>query len=196
MEEQVDYAGCVLYYEKSKRNITCLQAKEILDVIHQGKSLAGEPIKAVAVTVSPTEEQIRTIAETGFDLIQIHGDIADDLLKSVEIPVIRAFNGEDRNLCEKYNSFTGIYAYLFDAKEPGSGVTFDWGTLADRDDYHKNLFLAGGLRESNVGEAIKLVKPYAVDVSSSVEKETTEGFAGKDREKIREFVKAVREAAN
>ena len=65
-----DFAGMVVFFSKSKRNISLDQAKKI-------KSALLPEIKTVAVTVSPTLAQISQIAEAGFDLIQIHGDPVD-----------------------------------------------------------------------------------------------------------------------
>jgi phosphoribosylanthranilate isomerase len=73
---------------------------------------------------------------------------------------------------------------IFDSPNPGSGQTFDWSTIPKT---NKPFFLAGGLNPHNVTDAIKTVKPYAVDVSSGVE---TNGV--KDPGKIKEFIRRVR----
>ena len=72
-----DFAGMVVFFPKSKRNISLDQAKKI-------KSALLPEIKTVAVTVSPTLAQISQIAEAGFDLIQIHGDPADLDIKTAK----------------------------------------------------------------------------------------------------------------
>lgn len=201
VEERVDYAGIVVFYPKSHRNMTISQAKELLPVLRQGKALSGEPIRVVAVTVSPTPEQVSEIQSAGFDKIQVHGELSEESLDAIQIPMIRAFNGFDMQACEKYHRCEKVEAYLFDAGKPGSGQTFDWDVLRQLPRDEKPIFLAGGLNADNIEQAIREVAPDVVDVSSGVERDVPvmAGQAGpirvgKDREKIIAFVKAVRSA--
>lgn len=172
----VDFMGMVLFFPKSKRNISIEQAKKIIEA-------APEEIHKVAVVVSPTLEQVREIERAGFDFIQIHGTMAEDLWENIHLPVIRAYNGETGAVEENDQ----IFAYLLDAASPGSGKVWDWKAVSSFDAKGKNIFLAGGLTPENVAEAMQTVHPYGVDVSSGVER--TEG--GKDQEKISKFVKEV-----
>lgn len=172
----VDFMGMVLFFPKSKRNISIEQAKKIIEA-------APEEIHKVAVVVSPTLEQVREIEKAGFDFIQIHGTMAEDLWENIHLPVIRAYNGETGAVEENDQ----IFAYLLDAASPGSGKVWDWKAVSSFDAKGKNIFLAGGLTPENVAEAMQTVHPYGVDVSSGVER--TEG--GKDQEKISKFVKEV-----
>lgn len=189
VEERVDYAGIVVFYPKSHRNMTILQAKELLPILRQGKALSGEPIRTVAVTVSPTREQVEEIQSAGFDRIQVHGELSKEVFDAIRIPMIRAFNGFDKEAYEKYHHCGKVEAYLFDAGKPGSGQTFDWEVLRQLPRDEKPVFLAGGLNADNIGQAIREVAPDVVDVSSGVERPMR---IGKDREKIRRFVRAVR----
>ena len=183
-KNKVDLAGMVLFYEKSKRNITVDKAYEIID------SLYGSGISTVAVTVSPSEAEIHEIEDVGFDYIQIHGAIEDRLIELCKLPVLKAFNVTDLDKYEHYLEMDNIKGFVFDAGEPGSGKTFDWNMLKDiKDD--KLHILAGGLSADNVARAIKAVKPDGVDVSSSVEYENR---LGKDPDKIDDFVSKVRKA--
>ena len=199
VEECVDYAGIVVFYPKSQRNMTIAEAKELLPIIKQGKALSGDPILTVAVTVSPTPEQVAEIQSSGFDRIQVHGDLSKESFDAIRIPMIRAFNGFDREACEKFHHCEKVEAYLFDAGRPGSGQTFDWDVLRQLPRDGKPIFLAGGLNADNIAQAIREVMPDVVDVSSGVERELPAGLKqsgtvriGKDREKVRTFVKAVR----
>ena len=79
--------------------------------------------------------------------------------------------------------------FLLDHDQPGSGHAFDWGSL-NASSLPEEWFLAGGLNAGNVENAIRTLKPWAVDVSSEVE--SSPGV--KCREKIQEFVDAVRRA--
>ena len=171
--------GMVLFFPKSKRNISIDQAKKIMK--------AADPnIKKVAVVVSPTVEQAKEIEKAGFDFLQVHGHLSEGVLEKTTIPIIKAFNvGDEGN--PSYEESDRIIAYLFDAAEPGSGKSFDWSRLSPMK-RTKKWILAGGLRPDNVARAISSVHPDAVDVSSGVERDDGNG---KDLTKIEEFVKAV-----
>lgn len=179
---QVDYAGMVLFYPKSRRNITIEKAREIM------RALPPE-VKKTAVTVSPTLEQVKLIEEADFDVLQIHGHLAEDISAEASIPIIRAVNVKDR--VPVMESYPRIFAYLFDAAAPGSGKSFDWSCLAHISAQGRKLILAGGLHPFNVGDAIRQVHPWMVDVSSGVEYDDKQG---KDPVKIQAFIEAVKEA--
>lgn len=184
-ENNVDFTGIVLFFEKSKRNVSVEKAKEIISEVRK----AGD-IKVFAVTVAPTAEQVKEIEGAGFDYLQIHGVVPDELIESCSIPVIKAFNVDDLPRYHSYVNLNNISGFVFDAGEPGSGKTFDWDVLKKLDRKEDKLYiLAGGLSAENVGRAIEAVKPDGVDVSSGVE--YTDRL-GKDPEKIKSFVEAVR----
>lgn len=217
-KNHVDFAGMVLFFPKSKRNISIEQAKEII------KSLDSS-IKSVAVVVAPTNEQICEIADTGFDYVQIHGAIPDCTIPncanpdianpsptnpdtsnpnttnpdstdeahatgkaSWNIPILKAFNVSDMDSYESYHNDPRIVGYVFDAQEPGSGKTFDWNLVDNIPRDEKLLLLAGGLNPLNVRTAIQNVHPDGVDVSSGVEND--DGY-GKDPDKVDKFVSEV-----
>lgn len=238
VREGADYAGFVLFFPKSKRNLTREQAGGLLEALALEKSDRGlleaealgksgrgasgsagcektgkgaSPPYSVAVVVSPTPEQVGEIKELGFDYIQIHGTISAETLKELDMPLIRAINvgmageaGESAGCCgealttqieervreEKRLFGERLFACLFDAAEPGSGKVFDWKLLSEIRTLPLPFFLAGGLNPHNVGEAVRMVRPDAVDVSSGVEK--SEETVGKDRAKIKEFIRKVR----
>ena len=178
-ENHVDFAGMVLFFPKSKRNISIEQAKEIMAALDAS-------IKRVAVVVSPSIEQIKQIEAAGFDYIQIHGKIPET---EVEAPILKAFNVSDMGSYEKYHNDSRIAGYVFDAIEPGSGKTFDWTLVESIPRDEKLLLLAGGLNPDNVRMAIEAVHPDGVDVSSGVENDDK---AGKNPEKIHDFVAAIK----
>lgn len=179
---KIDFAGFVLFFPKSKRNISIEKAEEIMK--HLDKN-----IKKTAVVVSPATEQIIDICNSGFDYIQIHGKIEEEVLKMAQIPVLKAFNVDDMDEFKMYSSNEKIAGYLFDAAEPGSGITFDWDILSQIERDGKLFILAGGLNPDNVRKAVAAVNPDMVDVSSGVEND--DGF-GKDILKIEKFVKQIR----
>ena len=169
-----DYIGFV--FAPSKRQVTLAQAAELAKLI-------PSHIQKVGVFVSPSrEELLEAIEKIGLDLVQIHGQVADDLFENLPCASIQAMqvdgNGHVPNSQADY--------LLFDAPVAGSGQTFDWGQL-DTTELSQSFFIAGGLNEANVEEAIQHFTPYAVDVSSGVE---TNGQ--KDHEKIRRFIERVK----
>lgn len=180
-ENHVDFAGMVLFFPKSKRNISIEQATEIMAALDTS-------IKRVAVVVSPSIEQVRHIEAAGFDYIQIHGEIPQTE-SAIAIPILKAFNVSDMGRYEKYHNDSRIAGYVFDAIEPGSGKTFNWRLVDNIPRDEKLLLLAGGLNPDNVRMAIEAVHPDGVDVSSGVE---NDDGAGKNPEKIRAFATAVK----
>lgn len=211
---KADYAGFV-FFEKSKRNVTFPQAKEIL-------SRLSSDIKRVAVTVSPDVTLCRKIEEYGFDILQVHGELKPEVLEQSGLPIWRACNIENTQDLKRLEHHEKITAYVVDAKTAGSGQTFDWQSsreAADRKEYYfhgKGFVLAGGLHSGNVTEGIELFQPDVVDVSSGVERSPDKTAAsdmkkgsdektiskvekgssthspGKDGQLILDFVKQVR----
>ncbi|MBR1724873.1 MAG: phosphoribosylanthranilate isomerase [Ruminococcus sp.] len=175
-----EYAGFVLFFPKSRRNLGLAKAVELKAQLHG--------VKAVAVTVSPTPEQAEDICSAGFDYIQIHGELYEETYSKCTIPIIRAFNDFQIGELARCDRLENVTAYLFDAAEPGSGKIFDWDKLAKLPRGGRRLFLAGGLTPENVAHAIATVRPDCVDVSSGIER--PEG--GKDAAKAEEFVKNAR----
>lgn len=183
-KSQVDYAGMVLFFPKSKRNITIEQAKEIM------KSMLPQ-IQKVAVVVSPSALQIKEIQKAGFDIVQIHGQVLPEALETLRIPFLRAFNVDNMQEWERYEAEPKCIGYVFDAVKPGSGETFEWSSIPNLPEDGKPYLLAGGLNPDNVGSAVAAMHPYGVDVSSGVERDSG---TGKDPEKMGAFVRAVRGA--
>jgi phosphoribosylanthranilate isomerase len=129
----------------------------------------------------------------GLDLVQLSGDESWDLCEKLSRPVLKAVKVRDGTSAEE------IIAALRPGAVPlldthvegalgGTGRLFDWSVAAEVAQRFP-IVLAGGLTPENVGEAVRRVRPWAVDVSSGVE---TEGV--KDAEKICAFIAAVREA--
>ncbi|EGL84473.1 N-(5'phosphoribosyl)anthranilate isomerase [Streptococcus oralis SK255] len=170
----VDYIGFV--FAPSKRQVTLEEATELAKLIPVN-------VKKVGVFVLPSRAQLlEAIEKVGLDLIQVHGQVGDDLFEDLPCASIQAVqvdgNGHVPNSQADY--------LLFDAPVAGSGQTFDWGQL-NTTGLVQPIFIAGGLNEDNVVKAIQHFTPYAVDVSSGVE---TDGQ--KDHEKIRRFIERAK----
>lgn len=177
-----DFAGFVMFFEKSHRNISVQTAQELLPLLDKN-------IKSVAVTVSPTEEQLEQIYNIGFDYVQIHGNITDEVLKNSKAPIIRAINVSGTDSLTDLDNYKNVKGILFDSAVPGSGQGFDWTLLKKLPKTDKMLFLAGGLTADNVAKAVAQVRPFAVDVSSGVE---LSDKSGKDFELVRTFIENAR----
>lgn len=201
-----DFIGFVIFYEKSKRNMDIEDVKKIISEYNANVNLNKNEnsciceknfldkksvVKNVAVMVSPTLEQIKMAEDIGFDILQIHGTISDDIIKACKKPVFKAFNVNDLEYYDKYCSFEQIKGFVFDANEPGSGKTFDWNMINQLEKTEKLFILSGGLNADNVKEAIKYVNPDGVDVSSGVE--YSKERVGKDLSKVDKFISAVRD---
>ena len=107
-ENHVDFAGMVLFFPKSKRNISIEQAKEIMAALDAS-------IKRVAVVVSPSIEQVRQIEAAGFDYVQIHAEIPEtetEAEAAIAIPILKAFNVSDMGSYEKYHNDSRIAGCL------------------------------------------------------------------------------------
>lgn len=164
----------------SRRYVTPEQAADLKKALDPG-------IPAVGVFVNEAEETIVRLAREGtIDLIQLHGKEDDACIRRLQQQtgkeVIRAFRvtkEEDAEAAEK----SPADCILLDSGA-GTGCAFDWGLLKSA---RRPYFLAGGLTPENAGEAVRLLRPYAVDVSSGIE-----SGGKKDRLKMEAFAAAVR----
>lgn len=169
-----DYIGFV--FAPSKRQVSLEEATELAKLI-------PADVQKVGVFVSPSRAQLlEAIEKVGLDLVQVHGQVADDLFEDLPCASIQAVQVDgDGHVPSSQADYL-----LFDAPVAGSGQTFDWGQL-DTAELDQPIFIAGGLNEDNVAKAIQYFTPYAVDVSSGVE---TDGQ--KDHEKIRRFIERAK----
>jgi len=187
-----DFIGLV-FVEKSPRAVSVAQARAV-------ETAAPTNVVRVGLFADHSAQQINDICtQTGLMTVQLHGHEPISLLDQLQGQhVIRALPFDDQaiDLAMEWQQHERVFALLLDSPQTGAltgggGVRFDWSRLAKvRDRFHKRLILAGGLTPENVGEAIHIVRPYAVDVSSGVE--SSRGM--KDVQKIRAFCDAVREA--
>jgi len=108
------------------------------------------------------------------DLIQLHGDESPAFCRSMRRRVIKAFKIQDIDDVDAIAPYqSSVSAVLLDTKvtgkEGGTGKVFDWGLALKAKEFDIPLILAGGINAGNLNKAAKLVNPYAVDLSSSVE---------------------------
>lgn len=200
IELNVEYAGFVVFFPKSRRNNDIKEAAKLVSYVKtkclsdSGKRL----IKTVAVTVSPDISKLKEIENAGFDILQVHGELLPDVKQQSGLPIWRAFNlasyEDDNSLSlslKKLVSDDKISGIVFDGAAYGSGEAFKWDSLKNVDVKDKLFIMAGGLTAENVAQAVKTLNPDVTDVSSGVEYDD-KSMRGKDLDKLESFVNAVR----
>ncbi|MCP4566604.1 MAG: phosphoribosylanthranilate isomerase [FCB group bacterium] len=140
------------------------------------------------------DEKVDVIQQTanhcGLHSVQLHGNESPSYVQKLSLPLIKAFRIRDISDVEDIKRFE-LTHFLLDTydehKSGGTGKSFDW-EIALPAKALGEIILSGGLNSSNITDALESVKPYAVDVSSGVEK--SPGI--KDHRKIEEFIRKVR----
>jgi phosphoribosylanthranilate isomerase len=126
-------------------------------------------------------------------IVQFHGDEQPDFCAQFGVMSMKAFRIRDAQSLRALPDFK-TDAWLLDAYSPdkagGTGETFNWDLAIEARKLGRPIFLAGGLTPENVGEAVRRIDPYAVDVSSGVEREPGK----KDHGKVRAFINAAKGA--
>ena len=168
-------------FAPSPRQITADQAGEIIAAL-------PPLVMSVGVFVDAPEHQVREIAQRcRLDVLQFHGDESPAYCHDFDRRVIKAFRVRDESVADQAAGYD-VDARLFDASTGGgTGRTFDWDLIREIGGY---IILAGGLTPENVIEAIRRVRPYAIDVSSGVEDEP----GRKNRRLMEAFIRQVRRA--
>jgi phosphoribosylanthranilate isomerase len=148
-------------------------------------------VMAVGLFVDAAEAEVRRVLErVPLDLLQFHGEEIPEACERYGKPYLRAVRMEEGvDLLEYAHRFSRAKALLLDAHVPGvaggTGQRFDWGRIPR--DLPIPFVLSGGLDAGNVGRAIRETRPWAVDVSSGVERER----GVKDPSRICEFIRSV-----
>ena len=156
-------------------------------------------ISKVGVFVNDSKDGIKRISEeVGLGCLQLHGDEEPEFCSSLSVEValgvikaIRVKDAGDISSISRYEG-SGISAILLDTfvedTRGGTGKSFDWGLATEAGSFG-TLILSGGLNPGNVRDAIGVLRPYAVDVSSGVEQSPGK----KDHEKVVKFIRAVKD---
>ena len=181
-EAKPDYCGFIIEFPSSFRSVTADEVRELV------KELDPE-IRPVGVFVNAPMELVRTLLDDGtLALAQLHGQEDESYIRELKTYtdklIIKAFSIKTAEDIEKALQSPADYI-LLDQGGGGTGKTFDWSLIPE---IQRPFFLAGGIGASNLGQAIREIHPYAVDLSSSVETEKR-----KDPMKIRQVVDIVRE---
>lgn len=174
----------LVFYAQSSRAVTADRAAEIVACLPPF-------VDAVGLFVDADAAEVRSVMNTvRLDLLQFHGDEPPAYCDSFSVPYIKAARVRPGlNLVEYAARYSGAKGLLLDAYVEGvaggTGERFDWSLIPS--DLPKPIILAGGLTADNVANAIRQVRPYAVDVSGGVERE--KGI--KDAGKIAAFMRGV-----
>lgn len=147
-------------------------------------------VTAVGVFQNQPLEEVRGVVRgCGLGLAQLHGAEDAAYVAALGVPVLKAMGLGRREDLALLDAYPGLSAFLLDAPVGGSGQTFDWGWAAEAS-RRARIVLAGGLTPDNVAEAVRRVRPWAVDTCSG-----TEASPGlKDPEKVRLFVERAKGA--
>jgi phosphoribosylanthranilate isomerase len=160
-------------FAESPRRVAVEQAAEIV----RGMNAEGldTPTRVGVFVDAEVGEVVDTCIDCGFPTAQLSGDESPDYCRAVSragISVVKAFRVRDRGSLEGLITYDAVDYVLCDAYDPklagGTGRTFDHSLVVDLSKRYQ-LILAGGLNPDNVAEAVTLVRPWAVDVSSGVE---------------------------
>jgi phosphoribosylanthranilate isomerase len=187
IEHGADAIGLV-FAEASPRYVDPEAAWEII-------SYLPPFITSVGLFVDPTADHFITVREAcPFEIGQLHGNETTDHASTLGPGIIKAIRFDPATIAEdlrRWSAVDELSAILVDGSAGGEGTTFDWAALAEAAPHCDHpLILAGGLTPSNVADAIRAVRPFAVDVSSGVE--SSRGV--KDPDLIRAFCQAVMDA--
>jgi len=178
----IDYGADALgfvFYAKSPRCVSPVMARKIIAALPPF-------VTTVGLFVNETIDRVRYIRqEAGIDLLQLHGDESPETVSALGPDVIKAIRVKDLNSVTGLDIYT-VRALLLDAHSDaaygGTGLKFDWQLVKNVDT--APVVLAGGLNPDNVAEAVRLTRPYGVDVSSGVEAEP----GRKDPVKLKTFI--------
>ncbi len=180
-EEGADYVG--LIFAKSPRRTDTKTAHDVLWNLPRN-------VEAVGVFMNQSLQEVKEILDaTGLKIAQLHGEESPEFCRQVGIPVIKAFDTFSDPALEKLKAYDA-FAFLLDVPKGGGTrpqIDPEWALLAKR---HGRVILAGKLTPASVGDLVVRVRPYGVDCCAGTEKSP----GVKDRSKLRDFIRAAREA--
>ena len=187
VEAGADALGFMLY-EASPRSVSVKVAAEIARALPPFVSRVG-------VFVNAAEETLRKIvAEIGIDTLQFHGDESPEFCRRFSpwrvYKALRIEGIDSLQTLSNYKTDAWLLDSFVPGKPGGTGAKFNWDLAIEAKKLGRPIILAGGLTTENVAEAVRRVRPYAVDVSSGVESSP----GRKDDLKVREFIAAAKRA--
>ena len=175
------------FYAKSPRRIAEGEAAKI-------RPRLPREVDAVGIFVNaPTADVAALCKSLKLDAAQLHGDETAETVAELagSVPVVKAFRVDLDFDLKTLKDYSRAFAFLFDAvvsgQYGGTGHTTDWDAAKQAAVKHR-IILAGGLKVENVAAAVRIVRPYGIDVASGVESKPGK----KDHGRLREFIQEVR----
>lgn len=181
VDEGADALGFV-FVRSSPRCIAAEAARAIIRTLPPFVTPVGVFVN------SPRDEIMKVLELTGIQSLQLHGDETPQDIEGYPVPVYKGFRVRpefDVTLLSGYHAHACLLDAFAEGSHGGTGRTFDWN-IAVRAKLHARIILGGGIGPHNVADAIRTVRPYAVDVSSGVESAPGIKDAGKIVELMRE----------
>ncbi|MEZ5572372.1 MAG: phosphoribosylanthranilate isomerase [Halioglobus sp.] len=177
----------LVFYSRSPRAVSIEQALDIVAVVPPFVSVVALFVDEPAASIE------RTLSVVPIDVLQFHGDEPPAFCQQFGRPWIKALRVKPElditSNCAAYHRARAVLLDTWQEDLPGgTGKSFDWNLTPGS--LPLPFVLAGGLHEGNVGDAIRMLRPAAVDVSGGVE--SAPGI--KDAQKIQQFIAAVRAA--
>ena len=177
-----------VFWEKSPRYVAPAVAAEIARCLPADVAPVGVFVDA------DVDEICQTASTVGLAAVQLHGDEAATLCDALPYRIIKAVDVDGASTQARVASVPAETTVLLDSHDPirrgGTGCCVDWN-IAALVAAKRRIFLAGGLGPDNVAEAVRVVRPYGVDVSSGVEVSP----GAKDASRLRAFFNEVRQTA-
>ena len=174
-----------MFYERSPRKISIETASAI-------KNALPPFVMKVGVFADATENVIRTATLSGLNALQFHGNETPEFVKrfspTTTIKAFRIQNAASLAQLVAYNTSAWLLDSYTPAQLGGTGMKFNWELALQARKLGRPIILAGGLTPENVAEAVRKVRPYAVDVSSGVESAPGK----KDPAKVAAFIQAAK----
>ena len=197
VEAGADFIGLVFVHGR-RRRVSVQRARRVVEAV---KAASDNPPKLVGLFADQSLEEVRaTVHGSGVDMVQLCGAEAMEFCDKALVPVLKAIHVpagsqdaealkglEQRMRALGERGFLTVLDREVAGLQGGTGRTFDWAIAARLSGAGFEFMLAGGLTPDNVGQAVREVNPWGVDVSTGVESEGV-----KDAEKIRRFIKEAR----
>ncbi len=176
-----EFAGFILHFPKSFRNISEEQ------LVHLREKMRPEIVPVgVFVNADPSIPE-KLLKDGTIGMVQLHGTESSEYIRTLQLrtgkPVIKAFSIRTEQDIENALKSPADYI-LLDQGSGGTGKTFDWSLVPH---ISRPYFLAGGLSEENIPDALERLHPWGIDLSSSLETDRK-----KDREKIQRICSLIR----
>jgi phosphoribosylanthranilate isomerase len=175
-------------FAESPRRVEPTQAKAIIEKVKSGNLLT------VGVFVNEDPERIKEIAGyCGLNTLQLHGDESPEYCSGLGgFRIIKALRMKDESVARVIPSYGDIFAFLLDTYSSdargGTGKSFDWNLAIEAKSFGRPILLSGGIGLQNVEEAVRTVRPYGVDISSSIE----QAPGRKDTNKMEELIGLIK----